>query len=365
MKRKILLNPGPATTSERIKSSLVVEDICPRESDFGQIMIEITDGLLEIGYTNRENYSVALFAASGTGAMEATLTSSVPEDGKVLIITNGAYGLRAKQICENYNIPFDSFGSFGEYPNLRELEKLLNNTFFSHLFMVHHETSTGMMNPLDEVVNLCQELNVKTIIDAMSTFGAYPININSSGIDYLISSSNKCIHGIAGLSYVIFKNSNKEELKANSRTFYFDVYRQWKNLVDKSQLRFTPPVQVCYAFLAAIKETLKESVTTRWTRYQNNWQMLYDGMKSLGFTFHLQHKHQSKILLAINIPDNNSFSFNDLHDFLYEYDITIYPGVIPESNTFRMAIIGDLYIEDIQYVLEKMKDYIAVKPIVY
>lgn len=354
--KTILLNPGPGTTSKRVKEAQIIEDICPRENEFGQIMHEICDGLLEIG-KGTGTHNVALFGSSGTGAMEATLVSALGSNDNVLILTNGAYGVRMKGICEGYGINHSSIFEFGDYPDLDRISESLDSGDFTHLIVVHHETSTGMMNPLNEIVELSHSKGVKVIVDAMSTYGAVPLNLSELGIDYIFSSSNKGIHGFAGLSYVIFHKDRTEELKANGRAFYFDVYKQWENLQKKNQLRFTPPVQTCYAFKEAIKETLEEGVENRRERYIANWQTLYDGFKSLGFKPFLPEEQQSKILLALDIDD--SFDFDKFHDFLFENGITIYPGVIPEINTFRVAVIGDLYPEDMNYVIEKATEYFS------
>lgn len=354
--RTLLLNPGPGTTSKRVKEALIVEDICPRENEFGQVMLDICDGLLEIG-NGSETHRVALFGASGTGAMEATLVSALGKDDHVLILTNGAYGLRMQSICEGYGITNSTLFEFGDYPELDRIDAELSKGVYTHLIVVHHETSTGMMNPLEEIVKLCHEKEVKVIVDSMSAYGAYPMNLSELGIDYLFSSSNKCIHGFAGLSYVIFHKDRAEELKNNGRAYYFDVYKQWENLVKKNQLRFTPPVQVCYGFSEAIQETLEEGVANRWKRYNSNWQILFDGFKDLGFVPFLKDEYQSKILLALSI--DGDFDFNGFHDHLYKNGITIYPGVIPQSNTFRVSVIGDLYPEDMNYVIEKAKEYFS------
>tara|TARA_B100001245_G_C22877419_1_gene421868 strand:- start:610 stop:1716 length:1107 start_codon:yes stop_codon:yes gene_type:complete len=358
IKRNILLNPGPATTSKRVKEAMIVEDICPRETEFGDLMHQICDGILEIG-NGLSTHEVGLFVASGTGAMEATLVSAIGDNDKVLIITNGAYGFRMKSICENYGLEFDTAFGFGDYPEPAKVRKALQGGKFTHLVIIHHETSTGMMNPLEEIAGVCQELGVKLIVDAMSSYGAYPIDLQKTHIDYIFSSSNKCIHGMAGLSFVVFHKDRIAELKQNQRAFYFDLYSQWHNLQQKNQLRFTPPVQICYAFMEAIKETLEEGVKARWQRYQANWQVLYDGFKALGFHFYLPDEYQSKILLALDLNSKPDLDFNDLHDFLYKNQITIYPGVIPESNTFRVAIIGDLQLEDIRYVMRKVTEYLS------
>lgn len=353
--RKILLNPGPATTSQRVKEAQLVSDICPREGEFGQVMHDICDGILKVG-NGLETHRVSLFGASGTGAMEACLVSALGKDDHALIITNGAYGIRMKAICDGYDLKNTALFEFGDYPEPAIIKETLSSGKYTHLIMVHHETSTGMMDPLEEVAEICQQSQVKFIVDAMSSYGAYPIDLAALHIDYLFSSSNKCIHGMAGLSFVIFHKDRTNELKENGTGFYFDVYKQWDNLQKKDQLRFTPPVQTSYAFLEAIKEHEEEGLENRWKRYQANWQKLYDGFKELGFTFFLPEEQQSKILLAINL-DKPGLDFNHFHDYLYENGITIYPGVIPESKTFRVAVIGELYEEDMDYVMDKVRAY--------
>lgn len=359
LERKILLNPGPGTTSTAVKEALVVNDICPREEEFGALMNDITDGLLTIGNAESE-YEACLFASSGTGAVEAILTSALDSSKKVLIVTNGAYGIRMKQICESYKLPYETIHEFGDYPDVQAIEKKLKVGSFSHVAMIHHETSTGMMNPLEAISSLCTQLGIKLIVDAMSSYGAYPIDLSRTKVDYLAASSNKCIQGMAGLSFVIFHKDQIGELEKNSGNFYFDLYKQWKYLKEKNQLRFTPPVQVCYAFKKAINETMDETVQKRWERYQRNWKVLYDGLKELGFEFFLPDEQQSRILLAVKRNGMLPKGFDHFHDHLYERNITIYPGVIPESDTFRMAVIGDLSKKELEHVISEIRSYLKL-----
>lgn len=357
LERNILLNPGPGTTAQSVKEALLVNDICPREEEFGNLMKEIIDGLITIG-NGKDDYEACMFAASGTGAVEAILTSALDETKNVLIVTNGAYGIRMRQICESYNIPHEPIHVFGEYPDVEAIKQQLEQGVFTHLAMIHHETSTGMMNPLEEVSALCDELGITLIVDAMSSYGAYPIDLKKLKIGYLAASSNKCIQGMPGLSFVVFRKDLIPELEENPRNFYFDIHKQWKYLKEKNQLRFTPPVQVCYAFKLAIDQTLEETVEKRWLRYQQNWQILYDGSKKLGFKFFLPIEQQSKILMAIKLDGKLPHGFDHFHDYLFERKITVYPGVIPESNTFRMAVIGDLNKEDMDYVITTIREYL-------
>ncbi len=358
VKRTILLNPGPGTTSQAVKEALLVEDICPREAGFGRLMQDISTGLLNIG-NGTGSHEVALFVASGTGAMEATLISAIGPEDRVLILTNGAYGYRMESICKAFRLPCETIFSFGDYPDLTSLELKLKTGNFTHLALIHHETSTGMMNPLEPIIGICRKHGVKTIVDAMSTFGAYPLDLQKTPVDYLFSSSNKCIQGMAGLSFVIFSNACKEELRSNSGGFYFDVYKQWEGLQKNGQLRFTPPVQICHSFLVAIQETLEEGVKNRWKRYTENWGVLYDGFTRLGFVPFLKRGHESQILLALKIEGVSGFHFDRYHDYMFEHGVTVYPGVIPQTNTFRVAVIGDLYKPDMELVVKLTEDYMV------
>lgn len=355
--RNLLLNPGPGTTSLRIKEALIVPDICPREGEFGQVLKEIEQGLLEIAEA-QSTHQVALFGASGTGAIEAMLSSALTKDDHLLLINNGAYALRMEQICERFDLQVTSVGSFGTYPELDHLRDIITKGDFSHLAMVHHETSTGMLNPLGEITQLAQEFGLTILLDAMSSFGAYPMPLNEFDIHYLAASSNKCIQGMAGLSFVIFKDSEKEKLSHQKTSYYFNVYEQWEYFQQKSQLRYTPPVQVCYAFLEAIKETLEEEVGNRHLRYNNNWERLYDGLIDLGFKPILPYEQQSKILLALQSGTPLLKGFDHFHDVLFQQGITVYPGVIPEVKSYRMAVIGDLYPSDIDRVLGAIRSYL-------
>jgi len=197
-----------------VKEAQLVADICPREQEFGQVMNDICDGILKIGNC-QETHRVSLFGASGTGAMEACMVSAIGQDDHVLIITNGAYGIRIKAICDGYGLKNSSLFEFGDYPDPDAIRKELSSGKYTHLAMVHHETSTGMMDPLEEVAKVCQETGVKFIVDAMSSFGAYPMDLAALNIDYLFSSSNKCIHGMACLSFVIFHKYRSMALQKN------------------------------------------------------------------------------------------------------------------------------------------------------
>lgn len=361
VERKILLNPGPATTTDTVKDALVVADICPREKDFGALIEGIKSDLVTIAHGGEE-YACALFAASGTGGLEAAITSAVPAGKKLLVVENGAYGARMINIAETFGIETVKYGiPYGDYPNVKDIENLLEqHADVSHLAVVHHETTTGMLNPVGEICALARSFGVEVIVDAMSSYAGIPINVREWGVGYLVSSSNKCIQGMPGLAFVLFKTSLLEqELRYSRRSFYFNIYNQHIGFEKTRQMPFTPPVQVCYALRQAIDEYFDEGEQGRWLRYRQNWKILTEGLRALGFSFLLPDSQQSKILLAVEEPATPGYNFEAMHDDLYRRGFTVYPGKGAKRSTFRLSVLGDLHAQDIGAFLRALKDYLS------
>jgi 2-aminoethylphosphonate aminotransferase len=358
--RKILLNPGPATTTDSVKQAMVVEDICPREKDFGRLLDSIKDDLVTVVH-GEPDYVAALFTASGTGGLEAAITSAVQKDKKLLVIDNGAYGARMANIAATFGIGVVPYKlAYGDYPDVSKVEALLKaNKDVSHLAVVHHETTTGMLNPVQEICDIAKKYQVEVIVDCMSSYGGIPINIREWDASYLISSSNKCIQGMPGMVFVIFKKSLLSHLKNQKRSFYFDLYNQYVGFEKTGQMQFTPPVQVAYALRQAVDEYFAEGELNRWQRYQENWTTLRNGLKQLNFEFLLPDEYQSKVLLAVKEPIDPRYNFDAMHDYLYQRGYTIYPGKGAREATFRLSVLGDLYKQDIQNFLGELKNYLA------
>jgi 2-aminoethylphosphonate-pyruvate transaminase len=357
--RKILLNPGPATTTESVKQAMVVEDICPREKEFGKLLDTIKEDLVKVVHGGDE-YIAAIFTASGTGGLEAAITSAVPKGKKILVVDNGAYGARMANIASTFGIDVVLYKlAYGDYPEVGHIEKLLKeNKEVSHLAIVHHETTTGMLNPVQEICDVSRRYGVEVIVDCMSSYAGIPINIKKWNAGYLISSSNKCIQGMPGMVFVIFKKLLLDQIKNHKRSFYFDLYSQYVGFEKTGQMQFTPPVQVAYALRQAIDEYFDEGEDNRWNRYEENWITLCAGLKKLGFEFLLADQYQSKILLAIKEPSNTSYNFDAMHDYLYQRGFTIYPGKGAKEATFRLSVLGDLYKNDIENFLSALSGYL-------
>ncbi len=360
IKRNILLNPGPATTSDSVKQAQVVPDICPRETEFGDLMNSVSEQLTRI-VADCVDYTSVLFAGSGTAVVDAVLSSVVPRDKKILIVNNGAYGKRMCQIAAAYEMDFIEFESSGTMPiDLLQLETVINqHDNISHLAVVHNETTTGLLNDLTSIGQLSHRHNLQLIVDAMSSFAAIPIDMQKQHIQYLTASSNKNIQGMAGIGFVIAKNSALENTQTiKPRNFYLNLYAQFDNFRKSQQMRFTPPVQTLYALKQAIIEFNQEGIEKRYARYSDCWTALIQGLAELDLTYLVKPEHHSRIITSINEPDIAGYDFDDMHDYLYQRGFTIYPGKIDDVNTFRIANIGDISRTDIEDFLLHLADYL-------
>jgi len=362
IKRNILLNPGPATTTDSVKMAMVVPDICPREQDFVNIMSEVMAGLLRVVGADEE-YDCVIFAGSGTAIMDSVINSVVPLQGKLLIINNGAYGERIVNIAAAYNIEYVELEfPWTEQPELSLIEETLKRDIsITHIALVHHETTTGLLNPLKDIGAISHAFGKSLICDAISSFAGIPINIGENNIDYLMSTSNKCIQGMAGCSFAICKNS--EIIKSQNipkRSFYLNLYNQHKYFQKQGEMQFTPPVQVMYALKQAISEYFEEGGTERYKRYCKNWDILTEGLTRMGFDLLLGKELQSKLLVTVIEPEHEKYNFYLMHDLLYKRSFTIYPGKIGNFNTFRIAVMGAIDSQDIKRFLNALREVLHI-----
>ena len=358
----ILLNPGPANTTETVKQAQTRPDICPREQEFGQVMLRVRDRLAEVVAPGDDDVTSVLFCGSGTAAVEAAVSSVVPPDGRLLVIDNGAYGKRMADMAAAYGMPYDveCFG-VGGYPDVARVAALLDGGGYTHLAVVHHETSTGMLNPVPEIGALCKQHGVEMIVDAMSSFAGLPMTFAGMGADYLVSSSNKCIQGMAGISFVICRRSRLATLSPYpGRSLYLNLPLQHR-FFEKGgwQMRYTPPVQVVYALSQAIEEYFAEDGGAgRHRRYRANWEALDGGVRALGFRRLHDEDVLSCILTAYVEPDHPAYDFDGMHDRLYDRGFTIYPGKGAEVSTFRLANMGAVTPDDMRAFCGALKETI-------
>lgn len=367
VKRNILLNPGPATTTETVKNAMVVPDICPRELEFGELTLSVRNDLIKAAH-GEKNHTCVMLTSSGTGGVEACLTSVIPHDKKVFILNNGAYGERMQKICDAYSIGHVDYNEeWGRALDLKVVEDYLRKYQgeISHLAFIHHETTVGILNPLDEISAIAAKYNVEIIVDAMSSFAGMKIDVEKSGIHYLVSSSNKCIQGMAGISFVIANlKSLLKTREIKPRNFYFNLLENHLYLEKNKQFLFTPPVQTLYALRQAVTEYFEEGPEFRFARYASMYEIMKKKVLELGFKFLIEEKHHAKLLTAILEPKSPHYSFNEMHDYLFERGFTIYPGKVGNVNTFRLSNIGDIHPKDIEDFLEVFEEYLRIKKII-
>lgn len=359
MRNYLLLTPGPLSTSESVRNAML-QDWCTWDKDYNEgIVTPIRKGLLDIAGLDEENYTTVLLQGSGTYCVEATIGAAVKPSDKLLILANGAYGKRMAEIATYYHINYELV-SLHETELITEevarkaLEKYPNIT---HLSMVHSETTTGLLNPIEEVAEVIKGKNITFIVDAMSSFGGVPIDIRQLNIDFLISSANKCIQGVPGFGFIIAKKEKLMATKGNARSLSLDIYAQWETMEKgNGKWRFTSPTHVVRAFFQAMKELNEEGgIRVRYERYQENHRVLVEGMRKLGFKTLLPDTSQGPIITSFLYP-NADFNFADFYQQLKAKGFVIYPGKISDADTFRIGNIGDIFPTDMEALIQAIHE---------
>ncbi|GKV66471.1 MULTISPECIES: 2-aminoethylphosphonate--pyruvate transaminase [unclassified Sporosarcina] len=356
-----LLTPGPLTTSRAVKEEMLF-DRCTWDDGYKAITQKIRSQLLELASADEAEYTVVLMQGSGTFAVESVMNTSMSEDDKALIITNGAYGERIVKIAEYIGLDFMEYQfPFNECPNEEEIRAVLeNDQSITHVVMVHCETTSGILNPIEMVSQLSKEFDKTLIIDAMSSFGGIEIDVPSLGIDYLISSANKCIQGVPGFGFVIAKLDKLMACEGNSHSLSLDLFDQWKEMQKDGKWRYTSPTHVVAAFSKAIDELIEEGgISARQRRYEYNNHLLRVGMDQLGIRAYIDAEKQSPIITTFLFPDEQ-FSFIDFYSYMKEKGFVIYPGKLTDVDTFRIGNIGEIYEADIIALCAIIEEYIGV-----
>jgi len=358
IRREVLLNPGPSTTTDSVKYAQVCPDICPRELEFGKVMEQVAEDLTALVADPKE-YVTVMFGCSGTGADEAMVSSCVPPDGRILIVDNGSYGNRLAKIANVYKENVTVFKSSTYEPiDIAALEKEIASGSYTTLGIVYHETTTGLLNPVEKICPMAKKYGLTTIVDAVSAYAGMPMDLKKLGIDFASATSNKHIQGMAGIGFVVCKRD--ELLKQKDwpmRNYYFNLYDQYAYFLETKQTRFTPPVQTFYALRQAIIETKQETVEKRFERYTACWNILVKALDEIGLKMLVKPEYQSHFITAILIPDTPEYSFDKLHDYAREFGFTIYPGKLGNINTFRIANMGDIRPEEMQCFTQVLRDY--------
>jgi len=351
IKRNILLNPGPSTTTDTVKLAQVVPDICPREKEFDVLMASVRRDVLRIVHADPEQYSSVLFCGSGTINIDVCLNSLLPENKKVLVVDNGAYSTRAVEICQYYGLPhIDLKFPIDGLPDLGVIEKTLaENPDIALVHTTHNETGTGILNPIREIGALAHRYGAVFTVDTTSTLAMIPIDIAKDNIDFCMASAQKGIMAMTGLSFLIGKKAeiirSKEYPK---RSYYCNLYLQYDFFERTGEMHFTPPVQTIYAMRQGLDEYFAEGEQAKWARHTRVFQAIHKGLDKLGFRDVIRREWQSGLVVSAIYPDDPNWDFEKIHEYCYQHGFTIYPGKISTTNTFRLCALGAIDAPDIE-----------------
>ncbi|WP_378956506.1 2-aminoethylphosphonate--pyruvate transaminase [Pelosinus sp. sgz500959] len=359
MEQYKLLTPGPLTTTSRVKEEMLF-DRCTWDDEYKNITQKIRRQLLEIASVSPAVYTAVLMQGSGSFGVEAVLTTCIGKKDKCLIITNGAYGERMVTMAQYsginyvaYHVPYDMIHDIGDIKMI-----LASDEAITHIAMVHCETTTGILNPIEDIAQISKEYGKTLIVDAMSSFGGIEINVQDLSIDYLISSANKCIQGVPGFCFVVAKLEKLLNCQGNSRSLSLDLYDQWKHMDKDGKWRYTSPTHVVAAFSKALDELVDEGgVFARNKRYEKNNRLLREKLNHMGIVAYLKETFQSPIIATFLFP-TEEFDFNMFYQYVKARGFVLYPGKLTDVNTFRIGTIGEIYEEDILQLCDIIKEYV-------
>ena len=356
---KLLFTPGPLTTSLTVKQAML-RDAGSWHYEFNATVKSVRERLLALaGFTPGSGWETILLQGSGTFGVEAVLATVIPPNGKLLVLVNGAYGERIVQMAQYLKIAHTVLRTPEDAPPefLAVESALASDSSITHVACVHCETTTGILNPIAEVGHIVKKHSRVYIVDAMSSFAAVPIDFTAAGIDYLISSANKCVEGVPGFSFVFCRRADLMATEGSARSLSLDLLAQLKGFDKNGQFRYTPPTHVILAFDQALKELEQEGgVIARAARYRRNHQVLIEGMTHLGFRLFLDPKVQSYIITGFHYPADPKFSFELFYRRLSDKGFIIYPGKLTQVNTFRIGTIGRLFEGDIRGLLAAIRE---------
>lgn len=351
IKRNILLNPGPSTTTDTVKMAQVVPDICPREKEFAGLMKQMREDLVRIVHGPLDEYTAVLFCGSGTINIDICLNSLLDKDKKALIINNGAYSTRAAEVCEYYGLPHINLVlPVDDAPDMELVGRTLDdNPDIGLVYITHNETGTGIGNPIREIGRMAHEHGAIFVTDTTSTYAMVPIDVKRDNIDFCMASAQKGIMGMTGLSFIVGRKDIIEKSKDYPRrSYYCNLYMQYDFFERTGEMHFTPPVQTIYAARQALDEYFAEGEEAKWARHTRVMNAIHDGLERLGFREAIRREIQVGLVASVIYPDDENWDFEKVHDYCYERGFTIYPGKITGANTFRLCALGAIDVSDIE-----------------
>ena len=362
IKRNVLLNPGPSTTTDTVKYAQVMPDICPREKEFSDLMKELREELVKVVHGDLAKYTSVLFCGSGTINIDVVINSLLPEGKKVLVINNGAYSTRAVEICQYYGLPhIDLRFPVDQRPDLEKVEETMReNSNIALVHTTHNETGTGILNPIREIGAVVHKYGAVFTVDTTSTYAMRPVNMEEDNIDFCMASAQKGLMAFTGLSFIVGSKEIIEKSKDYpKRSYYCNLFMQYDFFERTGQMHFTPPVQTIYAAFQALKEYWAEGEKAKWARHTRVFNAINDGLDELGFRQVIKPEWRTGLISAAIYPDDSNWNFEKVHDYCYERGFTIYPGKISAANTFRLCALGAINEEDIKDFFVVFKNALA------
>jgi 2-aminoethylphosphonate-pyruvate transaminase len=342
------------TTSLSVKQAML-HDAGSWHFEFNALVAGVRERLLRLAGVSRDSgWETVLLQGSGTFGVEAVFQTCVPPDGKVAVLANGAYGERIVQMLRHARIAHEVLRAAEDHPvdPVALDEMLTRDASVTHVAVVHCETTTGILNPIEAIGQVCRKHGKINVVDAMSSFGAVPIDFERCGIDFLISSANKCVEGVPGFSFVLCRRARLVACEGFPRSLSLDLLEQLKGFEKNGQFRYTPPTHALLAFNQALDEIDQEGGEAgRAARYHRNHETLLAGMRELGFRVFLPASVQSYIITAFHTPVDPKFSFDVMYRKLSDRGFIIYPGKLTRVDTFRIGNIGRLFPSDLEQLV--------------
>ena len=365
VKRNVLLNPGPATTTDSVKMAQIVPDICPREKEFASLMKGLRRDLVKIVHGD-ERYTSVLFCGSGTVNIDVCVSSLLPAGKKILVANNGAYSSRAVEVCQYYGLDYIDLKLPIDMPiDAAKVEAALAaDPDIAVVYTCHHETGSGVLNPIREIGAVAHRHSCTFIVDTTSSYAMIPIDIVKDNVDFLMASAQKGLMSMTGLSFVV---GREDIIKASAaypkRSYYCNLFLQYDCFEKTGEMHFTPPVQTVYATIQALKEYWAEGEAAKWARHTRVFEALHRGLAELGFRNLIKREYQSGLVVSVIYPDDPNWSFEKVHDYCYERGFTIYPGKVGTARTFRLCALGAIDAPDIEAFFKVLSEALETNQI--
>ena len=355
-----LLTPGPLMTTDTVKKEMMF-DHCTWDDDYKQITQKIRKELLRLAHVSEEEYTVVLMQGSGTFGVESVIGSSVGDQEKILVCANGAYGERMAEIAQKMGKNTVVYReNYDRIPDAAKVAEMLKeDPEITHVGIIHSETTSGILNDIAAVGKAVKAAGKTFIVDAMSSFAGVDIDVPGIGIDFLVSSANKCVQGVPGFSYIICRRTALAACEGKSRSLSLDLYDQWVTMEKDGKWRFTSPTHTVLAFAKALEELQEEGgIQARAKRYLENNRELIRRMEAMGIRPYIDAEHQGPIITTFFYPEGKNFSFDEMYRYIKERGYAIYPGKVTDADTFRIGNIGEIYLEDIDRVCDILEEFL-------